>query len=230
MIKHWKAYLFAVALILGSVAFNQTAIAQSAKPQIVHDSEYYILEMQHGDQWAAEDQELSKKLAELKQKYGTPPNIIHIMWDDTAVGEIGIPAIQKVRGFETPNMNRFAAEGINFMRMLVAPLLVVTPVLVKIKKKALLEYGALVTEHNQQFDQKWIRGKDRSDELIPGNPDSSSLIDLGSSFTVVRQMGFVPIDKPTLIALVAAAVLPMASVFLFAVPADRLLRLLKMFV
>jgi hypothetical protein len=120
--------------------------------------------------------------------------------------------------------------GVLAIILLVAPLLVVTPVLFKIKKKALLEYGALVTEHNQQFDQKWIRGKDRSDELILGNPDSSSLIDLGSSFTVVRQMGFVPIDKPTLIALVAAAVLPMAPVFLFAVPADRLLRLLKMFV
>jgi arylsulfatase A-like enzyme len=60
-------------------------------------------------------------LAELLKKYGTPPNIIHIMWDDTAVGEISISAIQKVRGFETPNMNRFAAEGINFMRTYTEP-------------------------------------------------------------------------------------------------------------
>ena len=61
MKKNWKnVYSFAVALILGWVAFNQTAVAQSVKPQIVHDSEYYILEMQHGEQWAAEDQELNK--------------------------------------------------------------------------------------------------------------------------------------------------------------------------
>jgi len=119
---YWKnTALFAVVSVFGCVAFGQTTVAQSAKPQIVHDSEYYILQMQHGDQWAAEDQELSKKLAELRQKYGTPPNIIHIMWDDTAVGEVGIPSIQKVRGFETPNMNRLAAEGINFMRMYTEP-------------------------------------------------------------------------------------------------------------
>jgi hypothetical protein len=27
--------------------------------------------------------------------------------DDTAVGEVGIPAIQKVRGFETPNITPY---------------------------------------------------------------------------------------------------------------------------
>jgi len=88
---------------------------------IVHDSEYYILEAQHGQKWIAENQEIDQKLAALRKKHGTPPNIIHIMWDDTAVGEVGIPAIQKVRGFETPNMNRLAAEGINFMRMYTEP-------------------------------------------------------------------------------------------------------------
>ena len=79
-----------------------------AKDKIVHDAEYYILEAQHGEKWAAEDKELNKKLAELKEKHGTPPNIIHIMWDDTPVGEIGIPQIQKMRGWETPKMNQFA--------------------------------------------------------------------------------------------------------------------------
>jgi arylsulfatase len=79
--------------------------AQEQKPQIVHDAEYYILDAQHGQTWAVEDKELDAKLAELKKKFGTAPNIIHVMWDDTAVGEVGIPAIQKVRGFETPNIN-----------------------------------------------------------------------------------------------------------------------------
>ncbi len=92
-----------------------------SKNRIIHDAEYYILEAQHGARWAAEDAEIEQKLAELRKKHGTPPNIIHIMWDDTAVGEVGIPAIQKVRGFETPNMNRLAAEGINFMRMYTEP-------------------------------------------------------------------------------------------------------------
>ena len=93
----------------------------SPRDKIVHDAEYYILDAQHGVRWASEDQEIDQILAGLRERHGRPPNIIHIMWDDTAVGEVGIPAIQKVRGFETPNINRLAAEGINFMRMYTEP-------------------------------------------------------------------------------------------------------------
>src|SRR5207302_7651898 len=121
------------------------------------------------------------------------------------------------------------AYGVIAIIFLVAPLLVVTPVLLKIKRKALLEYGALVTIHDQQFDQKWIQNRRKSDEEILGNPDASSLVDLGSSFTVVREMGLVPIDKPTLVTLAVAAALPMIPVVLYATPADDLVRaVLKM--
>ena len=89
--------------------------------EIVHDAEHYVLLKQYKDQWAQQDQELQAKLDELRGKHGKPPNIIHIMWDDTPVGEIGIPEIQKVRGWETPNMNQIAREGINFMRMYTEP-------------------------------------------------------------------------------------------------------------
>ena len=88
---------------------------------IIHDAEHYILEAQHGEKWAAEDQELEQRLAQLREKFGMPPNIIHIMWDDMAVGEVGIPEIQAVRGFETPNINQMAEDGINFMRMYTEP-------------------------------------------------------------------------------------------------------------
>jgi arylsulfatase len=94
-----------------------TLAGPASARDIVHDAEHYILEAQHGEKWAAEDKTLDKKLAELRNKFGTPPNIIHIMWDDTALGEVGIPEIQKVRGFETPNINQMAEDGINFMRM-----------------------------------------------------------------------------------------------------------------
>jgi len=112
---------------------------------------------------------------------------------------------------------------------LVAPLLVVAPVLLKIKRKALREYGALVTIHDQLFDQKWIQKKGPPGEVILGNPDASSLCDLGNSFAVIREMGIVPIDKPTLITLALAAALPMVPVVLYATPADELIRaVLKM--
>ncbi len=84
---------------------------------VVHDAEYYVLEAQHGEAWAAEDAELDAKLAALEEKHGRPPNIIHVMWDDTAFGDVGIPAIQKVRGLETPALNKMAREGMLFTRM-----------------------------------------------------------------------------------------------------------------
>ncbi len=106
----------AITTLLAAVLAATAAGATFAK-DIIHDAEHYILEAQHGEKWAAEDEALQAKLAEMREKYGQPPNIIHIMWDDTAVGEVGIPEIQAVRGFSTPNINKMADEGINFMRM-----------------------------------------------------------------------------------------------------------------
>ena len=84
----------AVVALLALVAAG-VASAQD----MIHDAEYYILEAQNGERWAAEDKELDAKLAQLREKYGQPPNIIHVMWDDTSSGDVGIPAINKIRGF-----------------------------------------------------------------------------------------------------------------------------------
>ncbi len=89
--------------------------------KVVHDAEYYILYEQHGERWEMEDKDLDAKLAELQQKYGMPPNIVHIMWDDMAFGDAGIPVINALRGFDTPNCNRMAQEGIMFGRMYTEP-------------------------------------------------------------------------------------------------------------
>ena len=93
------------------------AVSTCVTAQIVQDAEYYILEAQNGERWSAEDTQLQARLAALRERFGRPPNIVHIMWDDTAYGDIGIPAIQKVRGLETPQLNRMASEGILFSRM-----------------------------------------------------------------------------------------------------------------
>lgn len=104
-----------VALIIGATSI----LAEEAA--VVHDAEYYILEAQNGKVWEVEDGELDKKLAELKEKYGTTPNLIHLMWDDQPFGAVGIPAMQQLRGFETPNLNQMASEGLLFTRMYTEP-------------------------------------------------------------------------------------------------------------
>jgi arylsulfatase len=109
--RYLGGIVIAAALLAPAVASAQSA------PQIVHDAEYYILEAQNRQVWGAEDAALDARLAELRAEHGTPPNIIHVMWDDTSFGDVGIPAISKIRGFETPSINRMADEGILFTRM-----------------------------------------------------------------------------------------------------------------
>ena len=111
--RHFWSLLIAGGCMLASSAGAQRGSAED----IVHDAEYYILEAQNGERWEAEDRQLDARLAELRSKHGAPPNIIHIMWDDTAFGDVGIPAIQMVRGLKTPNLNRMAREGVLFTRM-----------------------------------------------------------------------------------------------------------------
>ena len=108
--------IFVSGLLAMAVLGTVSTTAMAAKG-FVQDAEFYVLKAQHGEKWAQEDKELDKRLAELEKKFGTPPNLIHIMWDDTAFGDIGMPGIQKVRGFETPQMNKLAEEGILFTRM-----------------------------------------------------------------------------------------------------------------
>jgi hypothetical protein len=107
MKRAWMCVTASASLTFGCATVNQAAIAQSAKPEIVQDAEYhYILAAQHGQQWAAEDQDINR---ELRQKYSTPPNPIHIMWDNVTAAKW---ASLRSR-FETQNINRLAADGIN---------------------------------------------------------------------------------------------------------------------
>lgn len=110
-----KLSQFAIASCLLAVMTTVNA------KDIIHDAEYYVLKNQNGKKWDKEDKDIQEKLAALREKYGTPPNIVHVMWDDTPVGEIGIPEIQILRGLKTPNINKLAGEGINFMRMYTEP-------------------------------------------------------------------------------------------------------------
>ena len=106
---------------MAGLAIIMTGVLSVQAKEIIHDAEYYVLEAQHGEKWAEQDKEIQAKLKALEEKHGRKPNIIHVMWDDTPVGEVGIPHLQKNRGFETPNMNQFATEGIYFSRMYTEP-------------------------------------------------------------------------------------------------------------
>jgi len=113
---------------------------------------------------------------------------------------------------------------------LVAPLLLMSPKLFKVKRQGILDYGALANAYTQSFDDKWVHGKQQGEPLL-GSSDIQSLADLSNSFAIVRDMRPVPVNKNTLIALALAAALPLLPVIFLVSPADELVRaVLKMLV
>ena len=104
-----------IILFLAACAFL-TGVAQ-AQP-IQHDSEHYVLLHQYKDQWDAEDREMDRELEAIRERHGgKPPNIVYILIDDMGFGEFGIPALNKIRGVPTPNIDSLAQQGVTFTRM-----------------------------------------------------------------------------------------------------------------
>jgi len=96
--------------------------AYSIAKDIVHDAEYYVLERQNADKWAADDKTVDQKLAAFRQKNGgKAPNILYILIDDIGFGDLGIPELNAIRGYKTPAINQFADEGVRFARMYTEP-------------------------------------------------------------------------------------------------------------
>jgi arylsulfatase len=90
--------------------------------ELVHDSEYYVLEAQNGERWAADDKAVDQKMAEFRKRNGgKPPNIIYILIDDIGFGDLGIPELNAIRGYSTPRINELAREGMRMARMYTEP-------------------------------------------------------------------------------------------------------------
>ena len=113
------------SLVLGAVLgllLLTAAHGVHAQEPIQHDAEYYILEAQNSESWAADDQAIDRKLAEIrKENGGRPPNIVYILLDDVGFGEIGMDELSVIRGYKTPRLSAFAKEGLSLQRMYSEP-------------------------------------------------------------------------------------------------------------
>lgn len=113
-----------IAAVVVGVALHlaMTNISCQASEKIIHDGEYYFVESQHGEKWAAEDKEIDTLLEEIRKKNGGKrPNILSILIDDVSFGQMGNRAMNYVMGIKTPRINAFAEEGVSFMRMYTEP-------------------------------------------------------------------------------------------------------------
>ncbi|WP_170329049.1 sulfatase-like hydrolase/transferase [Ruegeria arenilitoris] len=110
ILKHASAMV-----LMASASFAQDT-------PIIHDGEFQFLRAQFGEQWDAQDTEIDAKLAEIRDANGgKPPNILYILIDDVSFGQMGNRTMNYVTGFDTPNINEFATEGMSLMRMYTEP-------------------------------------------------------------------------------------------------------------
>ncbi|MFT5731296.1 MAG: arylsulfatase A-like enzyme [Desulforhopalus sp.] len=117
--KHMKRYVsFFISALLCSIPVSAFSVEQ----EIVHDAEYYILEAQNAEKWAADDKIVDEKLAAFRETNGgNPPNILYILIDDIGYGDLGIPELNKLRGYETPSFNKLSDESMRISRMYTEP-------------------------------------------------------------------------------------------------------------
>ena len=106
------------------------------------------------------------------------------------------------------------------------PLVIFVPLLIRTRLEALRSYGILVQQHNQLFHSKWIGGDRPADELPLGNADMSSLVDLGSSFTVIRQMHMIPVGTSQLVRVAIISCFPGLPLMFLVVPFMEVLKLM----
>jgi len=89
---------------------------------LIRDGEYEFISQEHGERWAAEDEVLEARLAEIRANNGGKrPNILYILIDDVSFGQMGSRTLNYVTGISTPRINSFADQGLSLMRMYTEP-------------------------------------------------------------------------------------------------------------
>ena len=125
---------------------------------------------------------------------------------------------------------KFALLGmvLFFALAFVLPLCVFTPLLVRLKRKGLSRYGALMSQHNLAFEARWLpdASVEGGGELL-GAPDGSSLADLAASYDLVKNMLAVPLTKESVAPIVLAAIVPLAVVATTQVPFSQVFGAVK---
>lgn len=97
--------------------------------------------------------------------------------------------------------------------IILSPLTVFTPVLSRVKRQGLRDYGTLSGQYVEGFEEKWVHGGAPAGETLVGSADIQSLADLANSYAVVEETRLVPFgskDVTRLAVTAAAPLLPLA--------------------
>jgi hypothetical protein len=110
-----------------------------------------------------------------------------------------------------------------------APLLSFAGRLGRCRFRGLLEFGALIGEHDRAFDQKWIKSPSAGRAGILGSPDVSSMSDIASTYQHIERMQLLPFDRKAVAVIVAAALIPMIPLLGTSIALTQILSMLGKF-
>jgi hypothetical protein len=116
-----------------------------------------------------------------------------------------------------------AAYIVIVLLVFLGPLLLFSRNLGRFKRRAMLEYSALVGTQGQLVYRKWVHGEEVGDPPILDSPELSCVADTNTVFEAVQKMRTVPIGKQALIPLLLAVVVPILPVFAIEIPLKDLL-------
>lgn len=108
--------------------------------------------------------------------------------------------------------------------IILAPLTVFAPDLIRTHYKGLIKYSALANKYTESFDDKWIQGQNLKNEELLGSSDIQSLADLANSFAIIRRMRVFPFTLRDYTILSGIAAIPFAPLVITVIPAKELLQ------
>jgi hypothetical protein len=104
------------------------------------------------------------------------------------------------------------------------PLLFFVPVLGKLRRQGILQYGLLGQIHSTEFHKKWIEHREGHEAELLTAPEISSLIDFSGSFENVEGLQPFPLDKGAFVGFILAIAVPMLPAVLAEIPFVELLK------
>jgi hypothetical protein len=114
--------------------------------------------------------------------------------------------------------------------VLLTPLGVFAKPLMAAKRRALLEYGALMAEHGRLVRRRWILHEPVANEDLLQAPELGPVADTLSLYDAVARTRPVPIGLLALVAGLVPALLPMLPAAAVQVPIkDMMMKLLRIF-
>ena len=106
--------------------------------------------------------------------------------------------------------------------LLLAPLLLMTPPMLRAKRHALGKYSILGHRAISHFDQRWKRGEPADKSSLIDSDNSSALADFAAVYGTVANMSSIPINRRNVIGMLLAAALPLTPLVFFVMSLDEL--------